>query len=181
MESTIADSRYAVFAITCESNVAKLSWIHVEKCTKPAAQSTFSLLGFYAGPVCFARSTTPAPHLHDATVLHLLAGTTINDGGLEVELHLSGTTASALEILHNFQGILICNLAKDDVLAIEPGGDDGGDEELRAIAVEWISMFPVGYPWEHVFTYVFGPALAMERSPSRTCFFLKFSSANFSP
>lgn len=30
--------------------------------------------------------------------------------------------------------LLISHLAKDDVLAIEPAGDDGGDEELGAVA-----------------------------------------------
>jgi hypothetical protein len=32
-------------------------------------------------------------------------------------------------------GIVIGDLAEDDVLAVQPGGDDGGDEELGAVAV----------------------------------------------
>jgi hypothetical protein len=31
--------------------------------------------------------------------------------------------------------LIISNLTKDDMLAIEPAGDDSGDEELRAVAV----------------------------------------------
>jgi len=30
-------------------------------------------------------------------------------------------------------------------------------------------------------SYVFGPALAMDKRPGLVCFFAKFSSANFSP
>lgn len=37
-------------------------------------------------------------------------------------------------------GITVRNLAEDDVLAVEPGGDDGGDEELGAIAAEGVSV-----------------------------------------
>jgi len=34
--------------------------------------------------------------------------------------------------------LLISHLAEDDMLAIEPAGDNSSDEELRAIAVEGI-------------------------------------------
>ena len=61
--------------------------------------------------------------------------TTIDDGRLEVELDLTGARASSLKSLDDIHALLVCNLAEDDVLAIEPGGDDGGDEELRAVAV----------------------------------------------
>jgi hypothetical protein len=68
------------------------------------------------------------------------------------------------------------------VLAVEPAGDDGGDEELGAVAArECVS----GWLWKAVLragcAYVLGPALAMDRSPGLVCFFWKFSSANFSP
>ena len=47
----------------------------------------------------------------------------------------AGGTAS-LDGLDDTLGLLVGNLAEDDVAAIEPRGDDGGDEELRAVAVE---------------------------------------------
>ena len=31
--------------------------------------------------------------------------------------------------------IALCHLAEDNMAAVEPGGDDGGDEELRAIGI----------------------------------------------
>ena len=45
----------------------------------------------------------------------------------------AGGTAS-LDGLDDTLGLLVGNLAEDDVAAIEPRGDDGGDEELRAVA-----------------------------------------------
>jgi hypothetical protein len=64
------------------------------------------------------------------------------------------------------------------VLAVQPRGLDGADEELRAVAGILVSRVRVV-----VFgcTYVPGPALAMERIPGPVCFRLKFSSSNFSP
>ena len=35
----------------------------------------------------------------------------------------------------NSKGLFVCDFAEDDVFAVEPAGDDGGDEELGAIAV----------------------------------------------
>ena len=42
---------------------------------------------------------------------------------------------SSLQALDNPHRLLIGDLAENDVLAIEPRGDDSGDEELRAVAV----------------------------------------------
>jgi hypothetical protein len=66
-------------------------------------------------------------------LLSLLAGTSIDDGRLEVELDLTCTAAGGLELLDDLHAGIICDLAEDDVLAIEPGGDDGSDEELGAV------------------------------------------------
>jgi hypothetical protein len=65
-----------------------------------------------------------------------LVGTAVDDGGLELVFDLAGARAGGLELLDDLQAGLICDFAEDDVLAIEPGGDDGGDEELRAVAGE---------------------------------------------
>jgi len=64
----------------------------------------------------------------------LLSSRGINGWGLAV-LDLASVAAGSLDRLDNPHGLLISNLAKDDVLAIEPGGDDGGDEELGAVRV----------------------------------------------
>ena len=67
-----------------------------------------------------------------------LGSTTLHDGWRAV-LVLDGTAARAapLDALHHAVGILIAigHLAEDNVPAVEPGGDDGSDEELRAVGV----------------------------------------------
>ena len=47
----------------------------------------------------------------------------------------TGSRAERLDGLDDLKGLVISDLAEDDVLAIEPAGDDGGDEELRAVGV----------------------------------------------
>jgi len=64
-----------------------------------------------------------------------LLSTAVDNGRLELQLDLTSTGTSLLEVLDNLHAVLICNLTKDDVLAIQPGSDDGGDEELRAVGV----------------------------------------------
>jgi hypothetical protein len=63
----------------------------------------------------------------------LFAGTAVDDRRLELILDLAGTRASSLKFRYDFHALLVSDLAENDVLAIEPGGDDGGDEELRAV------------------------------------------------
>jgi hypothetical protein len=64
-----------------------------------------------------------------------LQDTGFNNGRLLVVIDLTATAASGLKSLDDHQRLLISNLTEDDVLAIEPAGDNGGDEELRAVAV----------------------------------------------
>ena len=59
-----------------------------------------------------------------------------DNGWLLVVLDLSGAGASCLKSLDDVEGLLISDLTEDDVLAIEPAGDNGGDEELGAVAVK---------------------------------------------
>ena len=70
--------------------------------------------------------------------------TTVDDGRLEVELDLTGARASGLKSLDNVHALLVCNLAEDNVLAIEPRGDYGGDEELRTVAGICQYRLPLG-------------------------------------
>lgn len=73
--------------------------------------------------------------LHAPTRVHrlLLACARVDDSWLELKLDLTSSTAGGLELLDNLHAGIICDLAEDDVLAIEPRGDDGGDEELGAV------------------------------------------------
>jgi len=66
----------------------------------------------------------------------LLSSTVLN-GRLLRELDLAATTARSLDGLDDGHALRIgvINFTEDDVLAIEPAGDDGGDEELRAVGV----------------------------------------------
>jgi len=63
-----------------------------------------------------------------------LGSTTVHDGGLELVLDLAGTRSGTFEILDDLHAGVIGNLAEDDVLAIEPRSNDGGDEELGTVA-----------------------------------------------
>jgi hypothetical protein len=69
------------------------------------------------------------------------------------------------------------------VLAIQPAGYNGGNEELRAVAIGEVMLVKelLGHHGKVGYAYVLGPALAIERSPGLEWVFLKFSSANFSP
>lgn len=46
----------------------------------------------------------------------------------------TGSTAAGLETLDDLHRLVVSDLAEDNVLSIKPGGDNGGDEELRAVA-----------------------------------------------
>jgi hypothetical protein len=55
---------------------------------------------------------------------------------LDLDGHLgliAGALFAVFNLLHNL--VALEHLAKDDVLAIKPGSDDRGDEELRAVGV----------------------------------------------
>lgn len=62
--------------------------------------------------------------------------TAANDGGLDSGADGTGGGAKSLNLLHDVHGGSISDLTENDVLAIEPRGDNGGDEELGAVAAE---------------------------------------------
>ena len=66
-----------------------------------------------------------------------LQDTGLDNGRLLVVVNLATSTASGLESLDDVQRWLISNLTEDNVLAIEPAGNNGGDEELGSVAVKW--------------------------------------------
>jgi hypothetical protein len=59
----------------------------------------------------------------------------VRDSGLLPRALVLVLGISSLQALDNPHRLLVGNLAENDVLAIEPRGDDSGDEELRAVAV----------------------------------------------
>ena len=63
-----------------------------------------------------------------------LSLTSSSDGGGVLVLDAAIVAASGLNGLDNALGLLVNDLAKDDVLAVEPGRHDSGDEELGAVA-----------------------------------------------
>ena len=66
----------------------------------------------------------------------LLALARLDNGRALAVLDLTAARASGLNGLDDAQTLVVSNLAEDDVAAVEPGGDDGGDEELGAVAGE---------------------------------------------
>lgn len=68
--------------------------------------------------------------------MSFLLAAAVDDGGLDGGDDSSGVVAGLLERENDLEGLLVSDLAEDDVLAIEPAGHDGGDEELRAVAGE---------------------------------------------
>ena len=68
-----------------------------------------------------------------------LQDTGLDNGGLLVVVDLTAARSGSLESLDDLQRLLVSDLTEDDVLAIEPAGDDGGDEELGTVAVDKMS------------------------------------------
>lgn len=84
-----------------------------------------------------AQNTSRALIVPDALIQRMnrhLALSGLDNGWLLGVVDLAGTGASGLDSLDNVHGLLVSNLAENDVLAIQPGGDNGGDEELGAVA-----------------------------------------------
>nr|XP_003188721.1 hypothetical protein ANI_1_1028064 [Aspergillus niger CBS 513.88] len=72
------------------------------------------------------------PILPSVILENRLQLTAVDDGGLDGRADGAGGGAESLDLLHDLHGLGIGNLTEDDVLAIEPRGDNGGDEELGA-------------------------------------------------
>lgn len=61
-------------------------------------------------------------------------GTTVNNGRLDTGVDGSTTRAKGLDFGDHLHALGISDLTEDNMLAIEPRGDNGGDEELGTIA-----------------------------------------------
>ena len=68
-------------------------------------------------------------------MLHSLQLTRLDNGGALVVLDSTAGGAGSLEGLDDVQGVIVSDLAEDDVAAVEPRGHDSGDEELGAVAI----------------------------------------------
>ena len=66
--------------------------------------------------------------------LGLLQFAGCGNGGFILVSDLAGLATSGFDGFHNSQRLVVCDFAKDDVLAVEPAGDNGGDEELGTVA-----------------------------------------------
>lgn len=59
--------------------------------------------------------------------------TSVDDNDRRADIARVGT--EALNFLDDDKGVSVGDLTKDNVVAIQPGGIDSGDEELRAVAM----------------------------------------------
>lgn len=59
-----------------------------------------------------------------------------DNGGLLLVVDSAASGAGSLKSLNNVKGFLVSDLTEDDVAAVEPRGNNGGDEELGAVAVK---------------------------------------------
>lgn len=72
----------------------------------------------------------------DSTSLRrLVTLISVNDGGLLAILDGTAGGTGSLDGLDDLEGLIVGNLAENDVAAVQPRGHDGGDEELGAVAV----------------------------------------------
>lgn len=81
--------------------------------------------------MCF-QFPTIMPFTHQRNCLQL---TRVDNGRALLVLDVAAARASSLKSLDNVKRLLVSDLAEDDVAAVEPRGDNGGDEELGAVAV----------------------------------------------
>ena len=73
--------------------------------------------------------------------------TTVDNGGTLLVLDSTTAGAGSLKSLDNVHGLLVSDLAENDVATVEPRGNNSGDEELRTVAGNIVSLieFLVSY------------------------------------
>lgn len=74
----------------------------------------------------------PIPSIVSHARIPSLEGSAVLDGDLLLGLSGGGSSVG-LDLLDEIRSL--DNLTEDDVLSVQPGGDDGGDEELRTVGV----------------------------------------------
>lgn len=76
----------------------------------------------------------PAFRAESTSSLLLVTLARVDDGRLLAILNGTAGRTGSLDALNDLEGLVVGNLAEDDVAAVQPGGHDGGDEELGAVA-----------------------------------------------
>lgn len=95
--------------------------------------------------------------------------TSVDDNDRRADI--AGVGTEALNFLDDDKGVPVGDLTEDNVVAIQPGGIDSGDEELRAVAMGLLVDSKYGCACFRFGgrTYVLRPALAMDRRPGLVC------------
>lgn len=72
--------------------------------------------------------------------LFLVRDAAVHDRGRRVRVpHPAVLAAARLNAADHLHRLRVLDLAEHDVLAVQPASDDSGDEELRAVAVKYMS------------------------------------------
>ena len=124
-------------------------------------------------PMTTRIATRPTNHKCSHEGFTFLGGAAVGD--LDLLGGLARGRAEGLDLLD--EGHAVNDLAKDDVLVVEPRAGHEGDEELRAVRCAESAYANCKLSMD----VLLGPALAMERRPGSVWRILKFSSLNFSP
>lgn len=82
------------------------------------------------------------------SLTNCLVGTRVDDGGALAVLDSTGLGAGGLEGADDPHRLLVSDLAEDDVAAVEPRRDDGGDEELGAVAAGDSVSIELAHYWQ---------------------------------
>ena len=100
---------------------------------------THKSMHFYchAHPSHIPSTPTTKPPLPPSSFSHLSDTTLDNRRRAILILNRAAAGPAGLDALDDADGggVAVGHLAEDDVAAVEPGGDDGGDEELGAVGV----------------------------------------------
>lgn len=92
-----------------------------------------------------SRTIVPYCRIHSqAKSLQLTRG---GNGRALGVLDSTAARTSGLESPDNVHGLIVGNLAENDVAPVKPRGDDGGDEELRAVPARLSASHPVLGIW----------------------------------
>lgn len=94
--------------------------------------SPLFLISFYDLNMTSGQSRLRAKICRSCTHLEC---TTVGDGGLRVMLDGATAGTNSLESLHNIHTRLVSHLAENDVAAVQPRGNHGGDKELGTVAM----------------------------------------------
>lgn len=75
-------------------------------------------------------------YIAELTILEIncLERTRVDNGGLDSRADSAGAAANSFNLLDDLVGVIVSDLTENNVLAVQPRGHNGGDEELRTVA-----------------------------------------------